>query len=293
MRAALLAILAFSAVLGASCNFLSPFAPDQLSETRVRALCKVAFGCCTPIERQLFANAPFKDEGACVAESLEDAGLGFLVTIDTQAKDAVDRGAAEFDSEAAERCTRPQQDAVDQCDIEQLVDATGGFDLERLILLTDDSDPECVALAVRNYTRGLVDDGDDCLSDFDCADFGTCVPDPDDVGEVLTTEGTCKALVAEGEDCSEAGCLPGLQCALEGADLECQEIDLKGDGESCFVDGECESNNCADTIVDGTCIDGTPCVVDEQCGDDDFCFGDEVSECAGAGDVSVEICDGL
>lgn len=289
-----LVVLAGVLALGASCNLLSPLSPDQLGETRIRAICHLAFGCCTPIERQLFANAPFKDEGACVAESLEDAGLGFLLAIDAEAKDAVDRGAAEIDSEAAERCTQPQLDAVNQCEIDKLVDANGDFDLNRLVFLTDADDPECVALAARNYTRGLVDDGDDCLSDFDCKDFGACVLDPDDV-DVLTTKGTCKALVGEGDDCSDAGCLPGLVCtAGAGANPECQQIDLKPEGEACFGDGECNSNNCADVIVDGTCFgDGTPCVADEQCVPGDFCAGQSTSECAAAADKTLEICDGL
>ena len=290
------ACAALAVTAGSACALLFPLNFYALGETRVRAICHVAFACCTPIERQLFANAPFKDEGACVAEGLEDSGFGFILNLDALAKDAVDRGAAEYDAEAAERCSRAQLDAVNACDVEALVDASGNFDLAGLILLTDRDDPECVALASRNYVRGLVDDGDECFSDIDCADFGTCVVEPPDDGEaLLTVAGECLTPHAEGDACDDgAGCQPGLACAPGGDGLECQEIDLLDDGDPCTNDFECASGACEDVIVDGTCLtSGAACVDDDDCGDGDFCVGELSSTCAAADGVSVEICDGL
>lgn len=287
--AAPLALAAASA-----CAFFFPLAFDNLGETRVRALCHFAFTCCTPIERQLFSNAPHRDEGACVDETLEDQSIGFLLTIDTLAKDAVARGTAVYDGEAAERCSRVQLDAINQCDVDKLVDASGNFDFNRLLFLTDSADPECLALAQRNYVRGQVDDGDECLSSFDCKDFGACVQDPDDVGDVITTAGTCIVPHAEGDDCEDGvGCQPGLQCVNEGAAFTCEQLEPAADGEPCGGDADCESGNCETTIGNGECIfAGGACVDDADCPPDDFCNGDFTDECAPANEVSVEVCDG-
>lgn len=285
--------LALVAVAASACAFFFPLSHDNLGETRVRALCHFAFACCTPIERQLFSNAPHKDEGACVDETLEDQGIGFLLNIDALAKDAVDRGTAVYDAEAAERCSRPLLDAMNQCDVEQLVNASGAFDLNRFLFLTDSDDPECIALAGRNYVRGNVGDGDECFSSFDCEDFGECIPDPDDAGDVITTRGSCIIPHGEGDACDDGvGCQPGLSCVNEGGELTCEEVEPAGDGEACEFDTDCESGNCEDVVGGGTCdLTGLPCVDDDDC-PGDFCNGEVFGECAAAADVSVEICNG-
>jgi hypothetical protein len=279
-----------------ACVFFFPFSHENLGETRVRALCHFAFACCTPIERQLFSNAPHRDEGACIDETLEDQGIGFLLNIDALAKDAVSRGAAVYDGEAAERCTKPQLDAINQCDVEKLVDAAGNFDLTRFVFLTDASDPECVALASRNYVRGQVDDGDECFSSFDCKDFGNCVLDEEDVGEVITTRGSCVVPHAEGDECDDGvACQPGLACVADGdGTLTCEESEPAADGEPCAIDADCESGNCEEVIGNGTCLfGGEPCVDDVDCATEgDVCNGEFVDECAPVDEVSVEVCDG-
>ena len=276
-----------------ACAFFFPLAHDNLGETRVRAICHFAFACCTPIERSIFFNAPHRDEGACIDETLEDQGTGFLTAIDAQAKDAVARGTAVYDGEAAERCSRAQLDAVNSCDVEKLVDPSGGINFSALIFLADPNDPECVALATRNYVRGQVDNDDECLSSFDCKDFGSCVHDPDE-SDTLTTKGACVAQHAEDDDCSDGvPCQPGLACVGNGEAITCEQIEPAADGEPCSVGTDCESGNCQETIGDGTCIiAGGACVDDQDCPPDDFCNGDFTQECAAAQDVSIEICNG-
>jgi hypothetical protein len=279
-----------------ACAFFFPFGYDNLAETRVRAACHFAFTCCTPIERGLFFDAPHRDEGTCVDETLEDESIGFIAVLDQLAKDAVSRGTAVYDADAAERCSRPVLDAVNACDVDQLTNAAGQIDGLRVLFLTDVSDPECTALAGRNYVRGQVGDGDDCESSFDCEDFGECVVDPEERAETLTTKGSCVTPHAEGDECDDGvGCQPGLSCIpdAEGT-FTCEQLDPQEDGEPCEDDPDCESGNCATIIGDGACeFSGNPCVDDVDCEPGEFCDGDLTFECAPAEEVSVEICDGL
>lgn len=291
----LMAIVAVATV--SACAFFFPFGHENLGETRVRAICRFAFACCTPIERQLFANAPFKDEGACVAETLEDQGFGaFVLNIDTLAREAVSRGAAEYDGEAAERCARPQLDAVNTCDVEKLVDSQGQFDFTRFFLLADPGDPECAALASRNYVRGLVDDGDECFSDFDCKDFGLCVDEEGADEDTITTKGECRVPHAEGEECDDGkGCQPGLSCLpdQDAGAVTCQANEPGDEGDDCFVDADCASNVCEESIGGGACLsNGADCVDDVDCPPGDFCNGEFVRTCGAANEISVEVCNG-
>src|SRR5688572_1053325 len=156
-------------VSGTSCGLFFPFGLDALAETRIGAICHFVYACCTPIERAVFTGAPpFRDEGACKAELAEDASFGAFVTIDQQAKDAVARGAATYDGEAAERCSRGQLEAVNSCNPDAVFNAGGQADFVRLLFLVDPADAECVALAQRSFTIGNVGDGDECFSNIDC-----------------------------------------------------------------------------------------------------------------------------
>jgi hypothetical protein len=250
----------------AACGLFAPLGLDALADTRVNALCHMAYACCTPIERALFLNAPpFRDEGACRAELAEDRALAAVYLVDQQAKDAVARKTAEYDAEAAEECSRERLDAANNCDPKPFIGVDGRINFNALLLLVDPQDAECVALAQRAFTRGLQEDGDECFSDVDCADFGTCVKDPDDA-EVITTRGECRTPHARGDDCSDGkGCQPGLACRPPeqgGGPPTCQRLVRKRNGESCALNGECDS---------AVCRNGT---------------------CAAAPDFDVEICDG-
>jgi hypothetical protein len=290
-------VLVALVVTGSSCGLFFPFGLDALADTRIGAICRFAYNCCTPAERAVFLNSPpFKDEGACRAEAAEDRNFGGgFYTQDLIAKDAVARGAAEYDGEAAERCSRAQLEAMNACDPEAVFNSAGQIDFVKFSFLVDPTDAECFALAQRSFARGLVDDGDECFSDIDCADFGVCVPEEGNE-DTLTTAGECLKPHEDGDECIDARpCAPGLLCQQPegGGTPVCSEPVLKDDGEDCFQNAECESGLCEQN-ESGTCFIGqTPCVDDTDCVDaGDFCNIDFNSVCAPAPDVTLDMCNG-
>ena len=187
-------------------------------------------------------------------------------------------------AELAERCLRPLLDAANACDPNPILGPTP-------------LDPACAAGQRRAFVVGLVDDGDDCIDDFECADEGTCVVDNDDP-ELITLQGTCRGRAGDGDDCSERECQTGLQCQLDDeGDQRCAEVELLGKGDACFDDSQCDTGFCKPGTTEvGVCFfdDEIPCSEDADCDEDggDFCdFDGEVDgECDDAPDV--EICDG-
>ena len=238
------------------------------------------------------------DEASCV-EELNDK-VGGLSAV---AADAVDRGTATYDAEAAERCTGDRAAAINSCDSQAFAGPTG-LSLTRLVFLVDESDAECFALAGRFFTRGTVKDGGDCTADVDCADFGSCVFGDD----AFSGAGTCRARTNEGGSCSDdnfIGCAPGLACDSES---KCATPQLSDDGDLCVVGSTCKSGfcksqsacevggdscdfdgDCPNVCVDGLCSDGFSCTVDDEC------FGSRCvidGSCATL-DITIDVCDGL
>lgn len=288
-----LAVLAAVFTTASSCQALFPLSPDNLTETRVRALCHFAYACCTPIEASLYIGflTQYKDEGACVAELLEDDLLTSVRAADQQARDAVARGAAEYDGEAAEECSREWLDAVNSCDVDAL-SSSGSLDFNKLFYLADSRDAECSALAARNFARGNVEDGDECHSSVDCEEFGTCVVEPD--ADVITTEGECVTPGGEGDPCGDAGCQPGLSCVFD-TEATCEDVPLLANGEPCDENVVCDSGFCDFEQSVGRCFNAdTPCTDDTDCDVNagDFCLSEFGGACAATPDVNVEICDG-
>jgi hypothetical protein len=271
----------------AACGIFQPFGLDALADTRIHAICHFAYGCCTPVERDRFLELDFKDEGTCL-EELNDTG-GILFSIDQQAREAVSAGKAVYDGDKAEKCSRTTFDALNQCDAAAL-GASGGFGFSTIGLVTDASDPECVALALRDYTTGTVKDGDDCVSDFECADFGSCVVPADETD--ITNKGSCHASAKEGVACNDRPCVPGLSC-INGA---CAKPDPQPEGADCSSNGDCASGNCADVEVGGSCFNdpSRQCTRDEDCAVGDSCVGGIPSrQCAAAAQVTIDVCNGL
>jgi hypothetical protein len=224
----------------------------------VASTCHFVHDCCTPSERQLFLAAPFPDKGACLEEFEATFGGSLNVAIE-----AVDKETATFDAEAAEACTNAIRTAVDQCDATALVDATGRLSTTRLLFFVDERDPVCSALAQRGFTRGVVEDGDDCVSNIECADFGICIVDAAD-GD-LTVSGTCRAAAAAGASCEDRSCQPGLIC---GATRTCEAPpDLAADGDACQANGQCESGFCSGARDRARCSNDATnnCDVDDDC----------------------------
>ncbi len=270
---ALGAAAAISAVAFSGCfNLFFPSAPDQFVETVFRANCQFQHRCCAPAERNSSAG---RDEATCVEVAFESGGSTTL--IGDRAKSAVDRGAATYDAELADRCVKAITDAANSCDA-------------AFFLAGEGRDAECDAGFARGFTVGTVGDGGDCVDSFDCADEGDCIVEAED--DVISTAGECRGRVAEGDDCSEFPCQSGLSCSFAGETPRCEKIELKGDGEECFGSNECESGSCIDGEA-GVCFDsGEPCTEDNDCEVDlgDFCDVDFITVCGDA--PTVEICDG-
>ena len=298
----------------------APTHPRRFSETIFNNACHFNFDCCLPAERAaaglLALGGSAVSEEACREELHERLGGTFAVIAQ-----AVDDGTAIYDAEAGARCTNEMQTAYDTCDSQTLL-GNVRTDLTQLLLMFDGSDPECVALAARGYTRGTVDDGGACSSDVECADFGSCVfdgDDPDDGDDDAVSpvgKGTCAAPAGEGDDCSEKRCGVGLACNSDDeGNRRCATRPQRALGEGCFSDNECASEFCESTdgtcaisgtscrfdsecasifgsCIDDLCDDGTTaCDVDDDCPDDNLCEGAS-SVCAEQAERSIEICDG-
>ncbi|MBM4281804.1 MAG: hypothetical protein FJ137_13945 [Deltaproteobacteria bacterium] len=233
--------------------------PRQMTKKAVDNLCHVAFDCCTAVERGLVnAALPYGSRQACHDE-LDDALGGALAA----AVEAVDRGTAVFDADAAAGCTKEGQAAIDSCaGGDAFVDGTGQLSVLRAGFGLDPDDSECLALAARGFTRGVVDDGDECVSAFECADFGDCVID-DDNGAAITRDGACRAHADRSGDCTTRPCQPGLVCVSGVCD---EPPPLADDGDACLRDSDCASALCAS--VDG---DDPVCVRPDI--DDGICDG--------------------
>ena len=298
-------LMGIATLLGVLSACDPPTHPRNYGNTILSSICHFEFDCCTPSERAAFlrfSQASSKDR--CL-EEVND-GFGGLMNV---AAEAVDRGTATYDAEAAERCTATLRAASDQCDSAAFASPTGGFSFESIAFLVDPRDAECQALASRGFTRGTVKDGGDCINNVDCADFGTCIVTDED-GEDLVVAGECRAGLAEGEDCldSNASCQPGLVCAADG----CEAVELADNGDACSFSGSCASGFCTAEDGEGSCEgSGDECFDDFECEGscvDDFCVGsgDECFDdfdCEGVctptqGEcvevkITVDACDGL
>jgi hypothetical protein len=303
------------ALLGAAgCFLFVPKSdPSRYQDTLIENLCRVAFTCCAPEERLRglgFFGILF-EEATCQEQASESFGGFFNV-----ARDAIARGAAVHDAELAARCTTEAQAAVDNCDLSTFgipgsePGSQASLNLTRILLGTID-DAECNAFAFRLFARGTVAHDDECLSDVDCEDLGTCVFEGD--GEIRSAKGKCSNPVSIGGDCEERSCAFGAFC---NADNECEEVPLADNGDNCTDNFACDSGFC-EGAGGGTCsADGNFCEFDFDCDFlDAICINDlcddgvtactedfecpfeqqcDISpgECASPPAVDVEICDG-
>ncbi|MDP2344034.1 MAG: hypothetical protein Q8O67_23960 [Deltaproteobacteria bacterium] len=299
-----------------SCD--SPVHPRNQMSSAIDGICDFSFDCCLPQERGQLAFFASSTKDGC-KEELE-ALLGGFASVNLE---AVERGTAIFDAEAAERCTKERRAAADQCDARPFVTSTGEFDLTSLAFFVDPRDAECAALTARSFTRGTVKDGGDCIASVECADFGTCIVedrDGDDV--VITVAGKCQATLKDGDSCvfaddeDERACEPGTNCDGD----TCEAPELLDDGAACGADSQCDSGLCSGLDQEGVCDNnGDFCEIgfDEDCLERGFCFNDLCDDgvtacvedfecdvegtCAGEGGpptcktitINIEICDGL
>jgi hypothetical protein len=290
-RHALAPSLAAALALASSCNFFFPFAPDQVCETEIRAICHFVHACCNASERVVFGGlANFRSEGDCVNELLAEQGsCGNALAV----HEATQQGRFEYDGALAERCQKPRVDALNSCN----ADAVLGEALEE--------DPACAGLGSGNFAFGtgkVAEDGR-CFNAFECAEPGSVCDPLEDVegdGQILITRvGTCRSPAKEGQDCSADGsdglCEPGTFCDFQTE--ECTAIDLLNNGEACFADGQCESGFCNDVQVnvqpscDDRLDDGADCLDDNDC-DSRICDPND-RVCLAPEAIVVEACNGL
>lgn len=278
-------LVVFMPWLFAGCWFLSPTSLDGVAEAEIRASCHFAFSCCTPAERGTFFGLAFRDEGACVAEGLEQSSSQNLLA--DRAKAVVAAGKGTFNQARADECRKPALEAMNSCDAQTVI---GGVA----------PDPKCDGEATRGFVEGNVDDGDDCNDDIECADFGFCdrVTDADE--DTITTAGSCVAARDEGDKCFDDGeafaCFPGLACTPNdgGTEFTCKEPELLDDGDDCDDDSQCASGFCVEDETRTCSFSDLPCQDDTDCDEDNFEFCESTfSGACGDNDVEVEICDGL
>ncbi len=217
-----------------SCVSLFPYAPDNLCETRIRALCHFEFQCCNANERSSFGGF-FKDEGTCVDEQLRDPSAceaGYAV------KESVDEGRFVYDAELAKTCNSQLLDALNSCDAETVFDPNA-----------IDEDKDCKAIAGEGaYGEGTVKERDACFAAYECADKGSiCKIDLGDGDPVIRTAvGECVSPRAQGQSCDQPDdfCEPDTFCDGQN----CKAVPstaLLNNGDDCFDDSQCKSNFCS------------------------------------------------
>ena len=311
--------LALVPVVAAGCFLLPRTDPVRYADTVIENICHITYDCCLPSERLegvgfLAIALGGASRENCLEQSRESFGGVFNVV-----REAIANGTAEYDAELAERCTKDAQLAIDACELERFaVAGTGGglsgrLDLNSLFFGIDAKNNECLAAAGRSFTRGLVKDGDDCVNNVECADFGLCVFENSD-GPFRSATGTCTSPADKGESCEERDCQLGLVCNGE----TCEEQELIDNGDPCSFDSACESGFCPEPV--GTCSDdgaectndfdcdfllgscinnlcngvlGLACVEDFECDDVDQICDAPPQVCADAPTITVEICDGI
>lgn len=295
-RLSLLAPVAASfATLATSCNLLFAYAPDQICESQVRAVCHFAYACCDATERTVFANGidQFRNEGECIQELLEEGGGNCANAFIVQ--EATQQARFTYDTALAEQCTKPGLDALNNCQV-------GALDASQLETPEACEDIDGVA-----FGTGLVKNGDPCFASFECADAGSvCDPpvDPDEDDDIIlvTAVGTCRSPAKLDEDCTELDsdeegsnglCDPGTFCDGEVC------VALFAVDEDCFADAQCETEFC--NALDGNQCnelldDGDDCLESNDC-KSELCAPDPDDEavfiCTAQPTLQVEACNGL
>ena len=107
----------------------------------------------------------------------------------------------------------------------------------------------------RNMIEGTVEDGGDCMGDWECqSDICEFADDAAD-----NEEGTCVAPSALGEDCEAGGCTALAYC--DRFEERCHE--LRQDGDSCSENEMCISGYCGEIevetdVYERECMEPTP-----------------------------------
>lgn len=219
--------------------------------------CAFAYNCCEVDERARFGGigvfTASRNEGEC-----NDNVGHFCEALGSSAQISVERGRLQIDGAKAQACLDARRAAQQSCDLEELRQQN------------DDCD---------ETTLGLVEDGDACTSDSECADGGRCEVARDDDGEPKdvdpetgVAEGECAEPGSAGDDCDfDDDCKEGLFCNFE--DNKCKE--LPGEGDAC-PDFECADGfDCQfdDGAGEEICVEAEPAPAPDDNDEFDFCKG--------------------
>ena len=256
-----LALLALPA-----CNLTCPYSADQVFETQVRAECHFFFACCTAgevdvvNEQEGFGDlSRFSDEENCVDERLEEGSdINLFFRGISQAEQA---GRFRFDTGVFQSCVEGRINALNSCDADFVLGDAGPLEVS----------DECSGVP----GEGLVDDGDPCFFDYECAIKGSqclspgalenpeaCTVDDDCGNDEVCDDGFCAVdtgvieihddkicirPIEEGEDCSFDPDFPNLPpfCEFGTICITAQDGDQtcevpREDGDNCLVTSDCE-----------------------------------------------------
>ena len=293
-----------------SCFLLFPYAPDQLSESLVRAECHFFFACCAAGEWDVATGtglvsdlSRFRSEQECIQERVEE-GINMTPwgVPATEIQQAESAGRFKYASADAQACFQPLIDALNQCQVTKILGN------ERVELPST-----CGTIP----GQGLVKNEGDCFSDFECGEFpgSQCIdpdllldpddrPDPAD-GTVINAPGVCLAPLAPGDSCTPDAdnpdlpvfCDPGFACLPEdgefGDPVVCREPYEEGDacpGFGCAEDLLCDA---VDAECKGLKRNGVDCADGDEC-ESGFCDTSLAEpECDDLPTIDVRICDGV
>jgi len=253
MRPIAIALFFFSTALG--CARPATSDPAAACVEYQKQYCAFAYRCCVDVEERAkfagFAFVAHRNENECVQVYTD-----LCESFGSQQRISAERGRIAMDADKVNGCLATRQAAIDDCDLEAL----------------NEDEEDCA-----NQIEGLVEDGDACVANFECAEGGTCVIDydedgaPKDVDEELgIAEGeceeppglgdacpafrcraglycdgdVCKAYPGAGEPCPDFVCSAGYACRDPDSDFDYTCEPLLANGQACTNNSECASGHC-------------------------------------------------
>lgn len=214
----LLVLLSTLALAG---PFGCPVSHVDTCEAQLRATCEFQFRCCDTEERLtgILRSFPYvATEGECI-----DRIAGYCQMMSAANDDAVEAGRLKFNNDKAQECVSALQSAREECDLQAFTEASSA---------TEDERGPCAEV-----NEGLVEEGDACASDAECASEDSYCEidfeDPDINEELGTRDGECVGPAGEGDNCDDRPCQDDLACTFDGATGESSCLALPGLGEPC------------------------------------------------------------
>lgn len=235
-----------------------------IEEYKIR--CGFAHQCCTELdERAFFSDVLSRNESECV-----EIGTHLCEGLSNDLQISVERGRAAVNGEVVSACLQDQREAKDSCDLKAYrTSSSGCYDV----------------------VDGLVEDGDPCVNDDECAEDHACVIEYGDDGypkdydeEIAVPQGECQARADEGENCADRGCKQGLSCTLATVDYVCTALPRRGEPcpnfEECAEGLSCrgDTRTCERLSANGEACFVNPNCLSGYCNDDELCAPAPASE---------------